>query len=149
MSKITLTTRKPLVRALGIGGRIKREMAQPMYLLNGQLVAHMKRKFRAVRIVDATTVECDLLAPAVAEMAPEFGRLDVNEAITALGGKPFAPAAAKKTAPAKAKATKAAKAPARTAEGGDSLSEVVAAIMRSDASEAEKTTVINALLAKA
>jgi len=149
MSKITLTTRKPLVRALGLGGRVKREMAQPLYVLNGKLVAHMKRKLREVTLVDATTVSVDLTAPAVAELPAQFGRLQVAEAIASLGGKPFAlatPAKAAAKQPKAAKATKA-KAKAKAADVGTDLRAVIAAIMGSDASDADKNSAIAALLA--
>lgn len=144
MTKIALTTRKPLVRALGLGGRVKREMAQPLYVLNGKLVAHMKRKLREVTIVDATTVSVDLTAQPVAELPAQFGRLQVAEAIAAMGGKPFAPAKAQQPKAA-AKASKPAKA-AKQPSAGPDLKAVIAAIMGSDASDADKNRAIAALL---
>lgn len=140
MAKIALTTRKPLVRALGLGGRIKREMPQPLYVLNGKLVAHMKRKLREVRVVDATTVEVDLTKAQVADLPAEFGRLQVAEAVAALGGKPFAPA---KTAPSTK--SKAAAKPAKGQPKAD-IASVIAAIMASDASDADKNAAIAALV---
>lgn len=149
MSKIALTTRKPLVRALGLGGRVKREMAQPLYVLNGKVVAHMKRKLREVTVLDATTVSVDLTTPALAELPAQFGRLQVAEAVASLGGKPFTLTAAK-AAPAKqpkaAKSGKPAKA-GKPAAAGPDLRAVIAAIMGSDASDADKNSAIAALLA--
>ena len=152
MTSKTLTTRKPLVRSLGMGGRIEREMAQPVYALNGQLVVHRKGKFLAVRVIDAQTCEVDILAKPVAMRPAGFGRLQAAEAIVALGGKPFEP----KAQPAPAKAAKPAKqaAPAKAAKAAkaavaSTASAVIAAILASDVDADEKIRLIAAANAAA
>lgn len=150
MTSKTLTTRKPLVRSLGMGGRIEREMAQPVYALNGQLVVHRKGKFLAVRVIDAQTCEVDILAKPVAMRPAGFGRLQAAEAIVALGGKPFEPKAQPATAKAPAKQAAPAKAAkAAKAAVASTASAVIAAILASDVDAEEKVRLIAAANAAA
>lgn len=142
MTSKTLTTRKPLVRSLGMSGRIEREMLQPVYVLGGQLVVHRKGKFLAARVIDAQTCEVDILAKPVALRPAEFGRLQAAEAIASLGGKPFEP---KASAPAKTAPAKAAKAATKAAtKVASDAQAVIAAILASKATPEEKIALIAA-----
>lgn len=143
-----LTTAKPLVRRLGMAGREKAAYRQPVYVLNGKLVAHASKRLFAVTVEDGETVSIDLLAKPVATL--DFtSRFDKSEGLAAslakIGAVAFRPKAAKAAAKPKASKAKASQ-PKAAATPSATLTDIIAAIMASDADDAAKNAALAALV---
>jgi hypothetical protein len=151
MSKqVTLTTARPNIARLGMGGRVKSQFVQPVYTYKGQLVAHMSGKLRPIEITGEDTATVDLLAqPALDFSDDKPKRSELAQYLANIGATVFAPAkakAAKQPAKGKAKAAPAKPAePAAPAEGGHDLASLVSAIMASAAPMEQKIEAIAAL----
>lgn len=146
MSKITLTTARPTVRRIGMGGRNAGEIVQPVYVLDGKLVASVRKRLLPARVVDETTVEVDI---ANAQPLAEFHgvrRQDLVAAYGEAGAKKFVPKGAAKPK-ASPKPQAAAKAKAQAATASPSIIAIVQAIMASDATDEQKALAVKAAMA--
>lgn len=131
-----LTTSRPLVRRIGLGGRIAQEMVQPVYVLNGVLVANKRGRLIPVQVVDATTVTMDITGATQPVAEVDCPRKDLAAHLAAIGAVVFKPTV--QAQPAKpAKAAKATTAqPAKPAEPSGIVGIVQAITGLSDADKA-------------